>query len=215
MSDLDNLLALPLGELLARLASDAPAPAGGALAAIAAAGAAAMVEMGASLTLARERYADCWPEMEIARERAGALRESLVELVVDDASAYTGVLEAQRMPQGDDTERTARASALDAASLAAAAPPLRILAAAAEIAQLAAAVAERGNVNLVGDAMTAAVVGEAAGRAAAMLVEIDAGLSRDPAAAIVLQEARADSVRAAEGRTRALAAADMRRPRRR
>ena len=73
MSDADELLALPLGELLARLASDAPAPAGGALAAIAAAGAAAMVEMGANLTRARERYAAYWPEMEVvARPGAAA-----------------------------------------------------------------------------------------------------------------------------------------------
>ena len=103
--------------------------------------------------------------------------------------------------------------ALDEATLAAAGPPRRILAAAAELAELAAAVAERGNVNLVGDATTAAVIAESAGRAAAMLVEIDAGMSRAAGAAETLQAARADSVRAAAARTRALSAADMRRPR--
>jgi glutamate formiminotransferase/formiminotetrahydrofolate cyclodeaminase len=151
--------------------------------------------------------------MEAARERAGALRGTLVEQVPADAEAYGGVLEAMRLPQADETARTARAAALDRALLAAAEPPARIVAAAAEIAELAAAVAERGNVNVVGDAMTAAVVGEAAGRAAAMLVEMDAGASRAPAAAAVLAAARAASVRAADARTRALAAADMRRPR--
>jgi formiminotetrahydrofolate cyclodeaminase len=208
-----DLLALPLGELLAHLASDAPAPAGGALAAIAGAGAAAMVEMGASLTLTRERYAACWPEMEQVRDRARVLRRELVELVEADARAYVGVLEAMRLPAGSEAERSARAAALDAASLAAAEPPRRMLAAGAEIAELAAAVAERGNVNLVGDATTAAVVGEAAARAAAMLVEIDAGMSRAPGAAGLLQDARLDAIRAADGRTRALAAAAMRRPR--
>jgi formiminotetrahydrofolate cyclodeaminase len=213
VSDADELLLLPLGELLARLASDAPAPAGGALAAIAAAGAAAMVEMAASLTLTRHRYQACWPEMERVRQRARALRAQLVGLVADDARAYTGVLDALRLAQTSDAERVVRQGTLEAAMLAAAQPPRRILAAAAELAELAAAVAERGNVNLVGDAMTAAVIGEAAGRAAAMLVEIDAGVSHDPQAGALLQAARADSVRAAEARTRALAAADMRRPR--
>jgi formiminotetrahydrofolate cyclodeaminase len=213
MSDADELLALPLGELLARLASDAPAPAGGALAAIAAAGAAAMVEMGANLTCARERYAAYWPEMEVVRGRAQELRAELVELVAEDGRAYAGVIEALRLPQDDDAARDRRRGALDAATLAAAGPPARILAAAAELAELAAAVAERGNVNLVGDATTAAVIAESAGRAAAMLVEIDAGMSRAPGAAELLQAARADSVRAADARTRALAAADMRRPR--
>ena len=213
MSDADELLALPLGELLARLASDAPAPAGGALAAIAAAGAAAMVEMGANLTRARERYAAYWPEMEVVRGRAQELRMELVELVVEDGRAYAGVIEALRLPQDTDEARARRQAAVDAATLAAAGPPARILQAAAELAELAAAVAERGNVNLVGDATTAAVIAESAGRAAAMLVEIDAGMSRAPGAADALHAARADAVRAADARTRALAAADMRRPR--
>jgi glutamate formiminotransferase/formiminotetrahydrofolate cyclodeaminase len=213
MSDVDELLALPLGELLARLASDAPAPAGGALAAIAAAGAAAMVEMGANLTRARERYAAYWPEMEVVRDRAQQLRMQLVELVAEDGRAYAGVIEALRLPQDTDAGRMERQAALDAATLAAAGPPGRFLAAAAELAELAAAVAERGNVNLVGDATTAAVIAESAGRAAAMLVEIDAGMSRAPGAVEALATARVDAVRAADARTRALSAADMRRPR--
>jgi formiminotetrahydrofolate cyclodeaminase len=209
----EDLVDLPLPEVLARLASDAPAPAGGALAAITAAGAAAMVEMGASLTLSRERYAEAWPEMEVVRARAHELRDRAVSLVAEDAAVYEGVLVALRLPRDTEAERAARKVALDSAFLIAAGPPRAILATAAEIAELAAAVAERGNVNLVGDAMTAAVVGEAAARAAAMLVEIDAGASGSRGAADLLQEARADGVRAAAARTRALAAADMRRPR--
>jgi formiminotetrahydrofolate cyclodeaminase len=207
-----ELVQLPLQELLDRLASDAPAPAGGALAAIATAGAAAMVEMGASLTLARERYASTWEDMARVQDRARQLRARAVSLVAEDAAAYGGVLDAMRLPRGTEAERAARGRQLEAASLAAAQPPRQILATAAEVAELAAEVAERGNVNLVGDATTAAVIGEAAGRAAAMLVEIDAGAARGPEAARLLQEARADAVRAADARTRALAAAEMRRP---
>jgi glutamate formiminotransferase/formiminotetrahydrofolate cyclodeaminase len=172
-----------------------------------------MVEMGANLTRARERYAAYWPEMEVVRDRAQQLRMQLVELVAEDGRAYAGVIEALRLPQDTDAGRMERQAALDAATLAAAGPPGRILAAAAELAELAAAVAERGNVNLVGDATTAAVIAESAGRAAAMLVEIDAGMSRAPGAVEALATARVDAVRAADARTRALSAADMRRPR--
>jgi len=214
VSQPDDLLGLPLGELLARLASDAPTPAGGALAAITAAGAAAMVEMGATLTLKHERYRGAWPDMEAARARAAELRVELVRLVDADAHAYAGVIEAMRLPQGDDAARDARAAAMADALVAAARPPLAMLAAAAEIAELAAGVAERGNVNLLGDATTAALVGEAAGRAAATLVEIDAGQSRAPEASELFVRARALQVRAGAARTRALAAADGRRPRR-
>ena len=214
VSQPDDLLGLPLGELLARLASDAPTPAGGALAAITAAGAAAMVEMGATLTLKHERYRGAWPDMEAARDRAAELRVELVRLVDADAHAYAGVIEAMRLPQGDDAARDARATAIADALVGAARPPLAMLAAAAEIAELAAGVAERGNVNLLGDATTAALVGEAAGRAAATLVEIDAGQSRAPEASELFVRARALQVRAGAARTRALAAADGRRPRR-
>ena len=138
MSEPDDLLELPLGELLARLASDAPTPAGGALAAITAAGAAAMVEMGATLTLRHERYRAAWPDMEAARTRAAELRVELVRLVDEDARAYAGVIEAMRLPQGDDAARDARAAALADALVAAARPPLAMLGAAAEIAELAA-----------------------------------------------------------------------------
>ena len=137
----------------------------------------------------------------------------LVELVAEDGRAYAGVIEALRLPQDTDEAGRGGRRRWTTATLAAAGPPARILAAAAELAELAAAVAERGNVNLVGDATTAAVIAESAGRAAAMLVEIDAGMSRAPGAADALHAARADAVRAADARTRALAAADMRRPR--
>ncbi len=214
MADADALLALPLGDLLGRLASDAPTPAGGAPAARAAAGGGAPGESCAALTLRHERYRGAWPDMERARARAAVLRGELVALVDEDARAYAGVLAAMRLPQGDGEQRDARAAALDEALLEAARPPLQMLSAAAEIAELAAGVAERGNVNLLGDATTAALVGESAGRAAAILVDIDAGQSRVPQAAAVLAEARALQVRAGAARTRALAAADGRRPRR-
>jgi len=173
-----------------------------------------MVEMGAALTLRHERYRAAWADMERARDRASELRGTLVRLVDEDARAYAGVIVALRLPQGDDAERSARRTALDDALLEAARPPLRMLAAAAEIAELAAGVAERGNVNLLGDAATAALVAESAGRAAAILVEIDAGQSRADGAGEVQAEARTLGVRAGEARTRALAAADGRRPRR-
>jgi glutamate formiminotransferase/formiminotetrahydrofolate cyclodeaminase len=173
-----------------------------------------MVEMGAALTLRHERYRAAWSDMERTQRRAAELRDALVRLVDEDARAYAGVIDALRLPQGDDAERHARRGALDSALLAAAGPPLRMLEAAAEIAELAAGVAERGNVNLLGDATTAALVAEAAGRAAAILVEIDAGQSRASGASDALTAARAHGVRAGEARTRALAAADGRRPRR-
>ncbi len=159
-----------------------------------------MVEMGATLTLRARALPRRVADMERARARAAELRGALVRLVDEDARAYAGVIEAMRLPQGDDAaaRRTGEPRSTDAL-LAAARPPLRMLATAAEIAELAAGVAERGNVNLLGDATTAALVSEAAGRAAATLVEIDAGQSRAPRRS---ERARAGPARSACGPAR-------------
>ena len=55
----------------------------------------------------------------------------------------------------------------------AAEPPLAIAEAAAELAELAAAITVTGKASLVGDAMTGALLAEAAARAAARLAEMD------------------------------------------
>ena len=98
--------------------------------------------------------------------------------------AYESVLEALRLPR-DDPERTVR---VEKARAQASQSPLAIAKVAAELAELAAETVRSGNVNLAGDAITAALIAEAAAQAAARLVIIN--LTDGPAVAEAVDLAR-------------------------
>ena len=148
---------LRVGELLARLASPEPGPTGGAAAALACAAAAALVQMTAA------------PRTGALHERAVALCREAVELGERDVEAYARVLAAAGPQEAS------------AALSHAAEPPLAIASVAAEVCELAAEAARSGSPRLRGDALTGALLGAGAARAAAELVAIDlADLPHDP-----------------------------------
>jgi formiminotetrahydrofolate cyclodeaminase len=179
---------------LAALAAREPAPSGGAAAALACALAAALVEMAASLTAP-----DAPVPVTAMRERAAAIRSTATRLADDDAAAYGRVIEALRAPRDDAGRNERMREALSGAADA----PLSIAEGASEAAELAAAVAYGGNPNLRGDALTAALLAEAAALAAARLVEIN--LASAPGDARV-ERGRELARRALAARERALAA---------
>jgi len=184
----------PLGALLDVVAATDPAPGGGTSAAIAAALAAALLEMCAGIELAREN-----PPEEIAEDvpdRATELRARTLALADQELSSYAGVLDAMRLP-ADHPERADRlAAALSEASRA----PVAIAEAGAEIAGLTAQVAVASNPAVRGDALAGVLIAEAATAAAASLVEInlagrdDADLARVRDARRRAQEAREDAL---------------------
>ena len=149
-----------LGLLLADLSARSPAPGGGAASAWAGALAAAVTEMAA-------RFADATE----SATRAAELRAQLLAAGERELHSYAPVLEAQRLPSDDPSRRERIQTALTEASEA----PLAIARASAEVSELAAALARAGNPALAGDAIAGAVLGEAATRSAARLVEINLG----------------------------------------
>lgn len=155
------MLHLSIGGFTERVAARTPAPGGGAVAALTAASAAALVAMAA-------RFAD---------QPAGpaeALRARLEPLADADAAAYTAVLAAYRLP-ADDPQRPGRiADALRVATEI----PREVAAAAREVALLADDLAEHGNRNLVGDARVAALLARAAAEAADELAAINERAAR-------------------------------------
>jgi formiminotetrahydrofolate cyclodeaminase len=114
-----------------------------------------------------------------------------------DARAYAAVLDAGRQP-GDDGQRRER---MREALLGAAHVPLEIAGIGVEVAVMAARLAEAGNPNLRGDAVTGAVLAAASARSAACLVDINVRLgglepelSRRAAQAVADASAAADQV---------------------
>ena len=134
---------------LDEVATRTPAPGGGAVAAMTAASAAALVSMAARFSASDE----------VARA-GDELRARLVQLAEDDAAAYTAVLGARG---------AARQEALRLATDV----PREIATVAAEVTVLAHGLVENGNPRLTGDARVAELLAEAAGRAAGVLVEIN------------------------------------------
>jgi methenyltetrahydrofolate cyclohydrolase len=172
-----------LERLLAALASDQPAPAGGSATAATIALAAALLEKVARLS------ARHWSESPAALDRANRLRLEAEELVEADVHAYLGFVEARR--EARSPAGPARDAAIAPAFELTITVPLAILAAAAAAVELAAELAEQGNPNLRADAVTAALLASAAGRAAAGLVAVNlAGRAGDGRAAAASRRAR-------------------------
>ncbi|MGN6380837.1 MAG: cyclodeaminase/cyclohydrolase family protein, partial [Gaiellales bacterium] len=155
----DPYLSETVEQFLEQLAARTPAPGGGAAAAITCAFAAGLVEMATSFASARG--------LERVHERAQALRRRVATLAHADGQAYGVVLAALKLPPGAERHRE-----LDLAVAGAIACPMEILEIASEVATLAADIAETGNRNLEGDALTGALLAEAAARSAATLAQL-------------------------------------------
>jgi formiminotetrahydrofolate cyclodeaminase len=167
---LDAFADQSLHDVLDAVAAQQSAPGGGSSAAWSGAIAAALVEMAASFTLARPKYAGVHRRMADVRKEAKGLRRELVELGERDAAGgYEPVLEALRLPE----KHPDRVSKLEEAESQASEVPLAVTEAAATVAELAAEAAHTGGPHLKGDVITAALLAEAAALASARLVQIN------------------------------------------
>jgi len=164
----------PVRGFLDQLAARTPTPGGGGAAAVTGAMAAGLVAMAARFS-ARQL-----PEAGELAEEADRLRRRLAQLAEEDAQAYAAVLEALRGP-GEAGSGEQRETQWREALLGAAIVPLEIAEIGAQVALMAARLAETGNPNLRGDAVTGAVLAAASARSAASLVDINVRLGElDP-----------------------------------
>jgi methenyltetrahydrofolate cyclohydrolase len=195
-----------IGGWLDELASSAPAPGGGAAAALEAAMAAALVEMVCNLTIGRPAYAEHEAVMIDARDRAGIRRSEALALVDEDAAAFQAVIDAYKLPKGTESEAAERGERIQLAMAGAADVPRRTAVAAAEILDLADSIVLGSNPNVVSDVAAAAASARAALETALVNIDINRGSITDPAlneslgeavARIELDLAHADSVVAA------------------
>jgi formiminotetrahydrofolate cyclodeaminase len=186
----DSFLDQPVRGFLDQLAARTPTPGGGGAAAVTGAMAAGLVAMAARFS-GRQL-----PEAGDLADQADKLRLMAAQLADMDARAYTAVLDVfSRRGEADQGWEGQRREAL----LAAAMVPLEIAAIGARVAALALRVAEGGNPNLRGDAVTGALLAAASARSAASLVEINVGLGGlDPELSRRAAQAVADASAAAE-----------------
>ena len=168
-----KLVELLTQEFVQKVASEAPAPGGGSVSALAGALAAALCAMVARLTLGKEKYRDTWQEMEQVRDSADALMGRLLELVDEDTAAYNQVLSAFKLPRDTEALRSARQAAIRSAAQKATAVPMDTLRNVTGLLALAEAAVEKGNPNCLSDAGVAAHLIRAAASGAAYNVRIN------------------------------------------
>jgi formiminotetrahydrofolate cyclodeaminase len=144
-----------LADFLDAVATPTPAPGGGSSAGIVCALAAALVEMAAGIGDAGDADA------------ARALRGRALELAELELTSYAPVLEARRLPADDPARRERIAAALERAS----AVPREIAAVADAVVVLARRLDTEVSAAVRGDVETGRLLAEAAGAAAALLVE--------------------------------------------
>jgi len=166
---------------LDELASSAPAPGGGSVAALSGALGAALISMVCNLTVGKKKYADVQEEIEALLAQSEALRKELVELLEADVQVYTEVSKAMKMPRTTEEEKAARTAAMQKALKAATDVPMRVAEACVKVMGLCRPTAEKGNVNAVSDAGVAVLMAEAGLRSAALNVLINLAWIKDEA----------------------------------
>ena len=181
----DSMTQMTLVDFLELTASDAPAPGGGSVAALAAALGAALGKMVLCLSYGKKSYEALPEETRKSLEAAGddlvELRGRFLGLIDKDTEAFMGYMKALKMPKATDDEKAARSAALAAAALASTRAPLDTVETCVDCARLLPQIAEFGNKNAVTDAGVASLMCRAACESAIFNVKINLPSVKDEA----------------------------------
>jgi glutamate formiminotransferase/formiminotetrahydrofolate cyclodeaminase len=167
------LKSLVEAEFVEELSTNSPAPGGGSVSALAGSLGASLSSMVAALTHEKKEMLDSKPLMDEIGVEAQALKDRLAFLVDEDTEAFNQVMEANRLPATDDTEKKAKEKAVDAANKYAIAIPMETAEKCYRVIELADTLVEKGNPNSVSDAGVAAEMALAGVRGACMNVLIN------------------------------------------
>ncbi len=192
-----------MSDWLDRLADRTPTPGGGAVAALSAASAAALLEMVANYTTGG-RWADREEAMRAVAREVADLRARAAQLAQDDEEAFGAVGAAYGLPRSTPEEKAARRAAIQEATRGAAEPPVQVGRVATRLVAIADGMVEPANPNVLSDVGVAAATARAALSgsvtnivvSAASLDEEQAAPLRAEAAELERVMARADAVAA-------------------
>jgi methenyltetrahydrofolate cyclohydrolase len=184
-----------IGDFLGQLAGRVPAPGGGAAAALQAALAAALLGMVARYTTGG-KYAEHAEMIGRVIEEADELQAIALRLAQADAEAFAAVAVAYKLPSSTDAERAERSGAIATALVGAAWPPAKLIGVAGLIVDLAGALVQIGNRNVISDLAAAAEAARAAVATSRVNIEINLAAIEDAQASLELiaDADKADSV---------------------
>ena len=139
-----DLAELSVQRFVETVASDAPAPGGGSVAALEASIGAALTGMVACLTQGRKKYADYAEYAALVQAQAGKLRERLLALMDEDSRAFNRVSEAFSLPKDTEEQKAARSAAIQEGLKGCTQTPLEMMRLSEEAISLAADFLEKG-----------------------------------------------------------------------
>jgi formiminotetrahydrofolate cyclodeaminase len=184
----EPLLDKRVGQFLEELASRAPTPGGGSVAALTAALAAGLLTMVCNLTSGKPQYASFESEVQSIRERSEALRAELQALAQADIDVFERLAAAYKLPRTTEADAASRRAAIQQITRQAAEVPLRVARAAAALLPLCAPLARYGNRLAVSDVGVAVLLVQAAVPAALLNVEVNLAALEDQ---LFVRQARA------------------------
>lgn len=187
-----DLRLMTVEELAAVTASNAPAPGGGSISALAGALAAGLASMVASLSQGK-KYEAVRPRMEEIVKDLGPLRIQLLKAMQDDTEAFNLYMQALTMPKTTEQEQLARKAAMQEGLKAAAQTPLAVAQAIVPVFDILEELIRTGNPNAVTDALVGTMMARSGILGALFNVKVNLASIQD-----------ADFVQALEGKIRAL-----------
>ena len=155
--------------------SDSPAPGGGSVAALMGALGASLGGMVANLSAGKRGWDDKLEYFSGWAVEAQQLKDELLSLVDEDTAAFNKVMEAFALPKESAEEKTARSTAIEAATKYAAEVPLKVMETASKSYALLAEMAEKGNPASISDVGVGALATRACIEGAALNVRINLG----------------------------------------
>ena len=124
---MERLIDLTVSQFTEVLASDAPAPGGGSVAALFGACSAALGVMTTNLTIGKKKYAELWENAEAARAVGMPLIDDFLKAIDDDTLAFNHLIDAMHLPKDTDEQKAIRRAAIEDATKDAANMPFHTL----------------------------------------------------------------------------------------
>ncbi|PYJ75930.1 MAG: glutamate formimidoyltransferase, partial [Verrucomicrobia bacterium] len=174
-----SLLKMNLREFCNETLSDSPAPGGGSVAALMGALGASLGGMVANLSAGKRGWDDKIEYFSNWAVKAQQLKDELLSLVDEDATAFNKVMDAFALPKESAEEKVARSAAVEKATKYAAEIPLRVMKTASRSYELLSEMAESGNPASISDVGVGALATYACVEGAALNVRINLGQLKD------------------------------------
>ncbi len=163
------------------VASPAPAPGGGSVAAVCGALAAALARMVANIALRKREYSKVHRELRLVCRKGEELQGELLRLAEEDSKAYRAVVKSFSLPKRTQAQKERRRLAVQASLKRASEIPLRTMESCLKVMDLSRIALEKGNRDAFTDAGSGALIAHAALKSAELNVKVNLISIRDQA----------------------------------